>query len=219
MMGPIFHNLHWKLLSLLIASLLWFLVVREPELVTSRSVPIFYKNLDKDLEIGSDVLDRVHVEIRGPEGKLNSASLSDTAVILDLSPVQAPGERTFTMSDSSLNLPGGVTFLRAVPSQLRLRFDRTQSKEVPVQVRVSSPQPAGYRVVLQTVNPERLKIAGPENRVRQVESAQTDPIDLAGVISRADFRVHAYVSDPQVRFEGSSMVTVRVTVEKDNPGK
>src|SRR6476659_8394474 len=188
------YNLHWKALSLLIALGLWFVVVREPELVTSQSVPIFYKNLPKEFEIGSDAPDRVHVEIRGPAGKLTPASLAETAVLFDLSPVQAPGERTFTVSYSSLNLPRGVAFLRAVPSQLRLKFERVSSKEVPVDVRVSIPQPAGYRVVLQEVRPAKLKIAGPDNRVERVEAAQTDPIDLSGVVSRADFRVHAFVS-------------------------
>ncbi len=219
MIRRILYNLHWKLLSLLIALGLWFIVVREPELVTSQPVPIFYKNLPKDLEIASDGPDRVHVEIRGPAGKLTPASLADTAVLFDLSPVQTPGERTFTVSYLSLNLPRGVAFLRAVPSQLRLRFDRIGSKEVPVQIRVSVPQPAGYRVAAQDVHPNKLKIAGPENRVDQVESAQTDPVDLSGVVSRAEFRVHAFVSDPQIRFEGPSVVTVRVKVEKINSGK
>jgi YbbR domain-containing protein len=213
------HNLLWKLLSLVIAIGLWLVVVREPELVTSQAAPIFYKNLPKEMEIGSDVPDRVHVEIRGPAGKLTPENLANTAVLLDLSPVQSPGERTFTVSYPSLNLPRGVTFLRAVPSQLRVRFDRILSKEVPVQVRIASPQPAGYRVAQQEVRPDKLKIAGPENRVRQVESAQTDPIDLSAVLGRAEFRVHAYATDPQVRFEGASMVTVRVTVEKINSEK
>ncbi len=212
-------NLHWKLLSLLIALGLWFVVVREPELVTSQSVPIFYKDLPKELEIASDGPDRVHVEIRGPASRLTPASLADTAVVFDLKPVQTAGERTFTVSYSSLNLPRGVTFLRAVPSQLRVTFDRVASKEVPLQIRISVPQPAGYRIVGQEVSPGKLKIAGPENRVERVEFAQTDSIDLSGVVSRADFRVHAFVSDPQVRFDGPSIVTVRVKVEKINPGK
>jgi YbbR domain-containing protein len=213
------HNLHWKALSLAIAITLWLIVVREPELVTSQAVPIFYKNLPKDMEIGSDAPDRVHVEIRGPAGKLTPASLTDTAVLIDLSSVQSAGERTFTVSESGLNLPRGVAFLRAVPSQLRLSFEHILSKEVPVQVRIGTPQPAGYRVVQQLVRPEKLRITGPESRVRGVESAQTDPLDLSGVISHAEFRVHAYVADAQVRFEGPSIVTASMSVQKINPGK
>jgi YbbR domain-containing protein len=219
MIGWFTHNLGWKLLSFLIAFGLWAIVVREPELVTSHSAPVFFKDLPKDLEIGSDVIDRVHLEIRGPEGKLTPNSLADTALVLDLSSVRNPGERTFTVSEPSLNLPRGVTFLRAIPSQLRLRFERVLTKEVPVQVHIATPQPAGYTMIDQVIKPDKLKITGPENRVARITAAQTDPIDLSGVVSNAEFHVHAYVDDSQVRFEGNSMVSLRVYVEKIHSGK
>ncbi len=213
------HNLEWKLLSLFLAVGLWFIVVREPELVTAQSVPILYKNLPKNIETGSEAPDRVHVEIRGPAGKLTPASLANTAVLIDLSSVESPGERTFTVAESSLHLPSGVTFMRAVPAQLRLRFEETLSKDVPIQVRIGTPPPEGYRLVQQEINPPRVRIAGPESRVRPIETAQTDPVDLSGVLGRTELRVHAYVTDPQVRFEGSAMVAVKLIVEKTNSGK
>lgn len=207
-------NLHWKLASLLIAFGLWMILVQEPELVTSHSVPVFFKDLQRDMEIGSDVPDRVHIEVRGPSGKLTPDMFADTAVLLDLSSVHSVGERTFTVNDASLNLPSGVKFLRAVPSQVRLRFDRVLSKDVKVQVRIGNPQPGGYKVTGYTAQPETLRITGPETRVRQIEAAQTDPIDLSSVYSESEFRVHAYVSDPQVRFEGTPVVTVRMFVTR-----
>ncbi len=208
------HNLHWKLFSLAVAILLWLLVVPQSELVTSRGIPVLYRNLPDDLEIASDMPERIHVEIRGPASKLSAASLADLAVQLDLSPVNVAGERTFTIAGPDLTLPRGVSFLRAVPSPLRLRFDHILSKDVPVQVRVGTPLQAGYRIVKQEVRPERLKIAGPENHVRAIEAAQTDPVDLSGVVSKAEIRVPAYVTDPQVRFDKESIVTVRISVEK-----
>jgi YbbR domain-containing protein len=214
MIRALTSNLQWKALALMIALLLWYIVVAEPELVTSQSVPIFYKNLPRDLEIGSEVPDRVHMELRGPAGKLAPTQLAEAAVLVDLSPVNQPCERTFTVSESSVNLPSGVTLLRAVPSQLRMRFERLQAKEVPVQVRSGTPPPAGYRIAGQYVTPSKVRVIGPESRVQQIESAQTDPIDLGALVGRAEYRVHAYVADPQVRFEGSPMVTVRITVEK-----
>lgn len=204
-------NRVWKVASLAIATLLWYLVVAEPELVTSQPAPIFLKNLPRDIEVASDIPDRVHLELRGPEGKLTAARLADTGVFLDLNAVEAPGERTFTIGPGSLNLPRGVTFLRAVPSQLRLRFDRLMSKEVAVQVRTTG---SNVSVVRQEVQPKTLKVTGPENHVRQVEAAQTDPIDVSKVSKHGQFTVHAFVADPQVRFENAPVVTVNVWVER-----
>jgi YbbR domain-containing protein len=213
------NNLHWKLCSVAIAVVLWLMVVPQSELVASRSVPIFYRNLPPDLEIGSDMPDRVHIEIRGPASKLSPASLESVAVQLDLTPVDGPGDRTFTISTESLNLPRGISFLRAVPSQLRLRFDHILSKEVPVQVRVGTALQEGYKIVRENVDPPRLRIIGPEKRVRPIEVAQTDPVDLSGVISKAEIRVNAYVTDPQVRFQNAPLVAVRIEVQKIGSGK
>jgi hypothetical protein len=42
----------------------------------------------------------------------------------------------------------------------------------------------------------------------------TDAIDLSDTVSSGEFRVSAYVSDSQVRFDGSPTVVVRVMLEK-----
>jgi hypothetical protein len=205
----------WKLGSLTLAVLLWFAILGEPELVTTHTAPILYKNLPIGLLIGSDALDQVRVELRGPSGKLSQERLAEMAVLLDLSGVKGPGERTFTLSDADFHLPQGVTFLRSVPSQLRVRFARLLSREVPVNIRIYAPPPAGYRIVSQQAVPDKLRIAGPEGRVTAVTGAETDAIDLSGITGSAEIKANAFISDPQVRFEVSPVVTVKVIVEKN----
>jgi YbbR domain-containing protein len=204
----------WKLGSLTLAVLLWFAILGEPELVTTHTAPILYKSLPHGLLIGTDALDQVRVELRGPSGKLSPERLAEMAVLLDLSDVKGPGERTFTLSDADFHLPQGVTFLRSVPSQLRVRFAKLLSREVPVNVRVYALPPAGYRIVSQQVVPDKLRIAGPESRVSAVASAETDAIDLSGITGNAEIKANAFISDPQVSFETSPAVVVKVIVEK-----
>jgi hypothetical protein len=208
------RNFGWKLGSLALAVLLWFSILGEPELVTTHTAPILYKGLPQGLLIGIDAIDQVRVELRGPSGKLSQDRLGEMAVLLDLSGVKGPGERTFTLSDADFHLPQGVTFLRSVPSQLRVRFARLISREVPVTVRYSAPPPAGYRVVHEQCIPDVLRVAGPEGRINAVKNAETDAIDLNGVTEGKEFKVNAFITDPQVRFEVSPAVTVKLTVEK-----
>jgi len=209
------HHFGWKLGSLTLAVLLWFAILGEPELVTTHTAPILYKNLPRDLLIGSDALDQVRVELRGPSGKLSPDRLAEMAVLLDLSDVKGPGERTFTLSDADFHLPQGVTFLRSVPSQLRVRFARLLSREVPVNVRIYAQPPAGYRLVSQQAVPDKLRIAGPEGRVTAVSGAETDAIDLSGITGNTEIKANAFISDPQIRFEASPVVIVKVIVEKN----
>ena len=213
-MRLITRNFVWKIGSLMLAVLLWFAILGEPELVTTHTTPILYKNLPRELLIGKDALDQVRVELRGPSGKLSQDHLADMAVMLDLADVKGPGERTFTLSDANFLLPQGVSFMRSVPSQLRLIFARVLSKEVLVNVRVYPPPPSGYRIVHQEVVPDKLRIAGPEGRVSAVTGADTDAIDLSGITSNIEFKVNTFVSDPQVRFEASPAVTVKFVIER-----
>lgn len=213
-MRLITRNLGWKVGSLALAVLLWLAILGEPELVTTHTAPILYKNLPRELLIGSDALDEVRVELRGPSGKVTPDRLAEMAVQLDLSDVKGPGERTFTLSDADFLLPQGVTFLRSVPSQLRLRFARLLSREVPVTIRIAVPPPQGYQLVSKQSVPATLRIAGPEGRVSAVAAAETDAIDLSSIAANADIKVNAFIPDPQVRFETSPVVTVRLVIAK-----
>ena len=47
------HNLGWKLISVVLAVLLWIAVEGEPELVTVQAVPVFYRNVDPTLALVS----------------------------------------------------------------------------------------------------------------------------------------------------------------------
>jgi YbbR domain-containing protein len=204
-------NFGWKLLALLIAAALWIAVAREPELATTLAVPIEFKSIPEDLDVGSNLPDRVRLEIRGPSGRLSRDNLTDVAVILDLHDA-GPGERTYNIRPSNINLPVGVSFYRALPSQITLRFDRREVAIVPAPF--SKGPPDGYRVRAYTLQPSKTWIRGPEERVKSITHVTLDPVDLSGVISRAEFHTHVNIGDPQVRLEVPGTVALRVTLEK-----
>lgn len=207
-------NLGWKLGSLLLAGLLWLAFSSAPLVVTTHTAPIVYSNLSNGWMVAGNSPETVHLELRGPAGRLTVSSLAETVVRFDLANVGGTDDRTFTISESNLNLPPGVSFLRAVPSQLRLRLARLAEKVVPVQVRFSGALPAGYQLTGQSVSPDQLRIGGSDTRVTSVAQVQTDPIDLHSLTQSGDYRVDAFVDDPQVHFESPPQVTVHLTIER-----
>jgi len=212
MMRFLSDNIGWKIGSLLLAIALWIAVAREPDLATSVSVPIEFKNIPEDLDIESNIPDRVRIEIRGPSGLLSRDNLSALAVILDLSDARA-NERTYTIRAANVDLPSGVTFYRAVPSQLTLRFDRLLTRNVDVRPNYTR-IPDGYQLTAQAVEPARIRIRGPEEKVKALTAVTTDPLDLSTVVGAAQFRTHVNVGDPQVRVENPAAVTVKVTIQR-----
>ena len=210
----IVKNLGWKLGSLLLAVLLWLAFSSAPLVVTTHTAPIVYSNMANGWMVAGNSPETVHLELRGPAGRLTVASLAETVVRFDLANAASAEDRTFTISESNLNLPPGVAFLRAVPSQLRLHLARLAQKEVPVEVRLSGSLPAGYQLTGHSVSPERLSIAGSETRVMTIAQVQTDPVDLSKLMQSGDHRVDAFVDDPQVHFESPPQVTVHLTIER-----
>jgi hypothetical protein len=211
--GYLTDHFGWKLLALAIAVLLWVIVGSEPDLSTFVTVPLEYRSLPEDLEISSNLIESVTLEVRGPSGELRSlADERRPVVILNMGGVRA-GERTFAINDSNVELPRRVRLVRAVPSQVRFDFERRRVRTVPVRVRFAN-APAEYEVARYSASPQELAIVGPENHVARMTVAVTDPIDLTGVIGTAEFRVNAFIDNPYVRFQSSPVVTVDVIMRK-----
>jgi len=210
----LFENLAWKLLALAVAVVIWALVASEPELATFATVRLEYRNLPQDLEIGSEPVTSVMLELRGPSGELRG--IGDNvrpAVVLDMSSVR-PGERTFTIGDAAVKLPGNVRLLRAMPSEVRFSFEERLVHYVPVQVRFAGEGQNGYRIAHYDVTPDRLQIAGPKSHVSKIAAATTDLVDVSSVVGSSEFRVNAFVEDSLVRFTGPPQVVVVVTMKK-----
>jgi hypothetical protein len=116
------ENLWWKLFSLVIAVVIWALVASEPELSTFATVPVEYKNLPEGLEVSSQPVSAVVLELRGPSGELRGVGESvRPGVVLDMSHA-TPGERTYMIGNGSVKLARGVRLVRAIPAEVRFHF-------------------------------------------------------------------------------------------------
>jgi YbbR domain-containing protein len=215
MMRLVLQNLPLKLLALAISVLLWVVFVDRPELVTSVSAPVEYQNTPDNLELSSSLPERVYLEVQGPSARLHSLDLSQASVVLNLGSVRQPGEHTFTIERRNIDMPAGLRLVRVVPSQVRLQFERRMQADVPVRLHVMGPPPAGYHVGRHEVQPRMLQIIGPESHVKQVAFAETDPIDLSGIVGQAEFPIQTFISDRQVRLLSSPVVHVKIWLEKN----
>lgn len=208
------HNIGWKLLSLAAAVLLWLSVANEPELATFVSAHVEYKNLSPAVEINSDVVENVYLEVRGPAAALRLPELPRrAAVILDMADIE-PGQHTFTIDNGDVQLPRGVQLVRAIPAQIRLDLEPSAIRSVPVDVRFAGGLPPDLQVLEATAEPSALAITGPASRVARVASVYIDPLVLKPEPGTNRYRSQAYVSDPRVRFQDSPQVTVKVTLGK-----
>jgi YbbR domain-containing protein len=211
----VFSNAGWKLLSLAVAVILWNVVAAEPELSMFTSVRLEYRNLPDDVEISSDPVKPISLELRGPSGSLRSlaAATAGPEVVLDMSAVQ-PGDRTFPIADANVKLASDVRLVRAIPSEVRFTFERRRSRWVPVTPRFTGQGQNGYELEKWVVEPASIEVQGPASRLARLASVSTDAVDVSGVVGSSEFRVNAFLGDPYLRFVSGARVAVTVAMRK-----
>jgi YbbR domain-containing protein len=203
MMELVTRNILWKLFALLIAVLLWIAVANEPELSTFVSVPVEFRDLPDGMEIASNPVEEVELELRGPAGELRSFTGSRTAVVLDLYGI-TPGQHTYTLNEGHVHLPRGLRLVRVIPPAVRLEFDKVVERSVPVVVQFIG-KPERYEVTPSTVT-----ISGPESKIKHIMSVTTDKIDVGEVKGSRVFQVGTLAADSHVRIESDPTIKVQV---------
>jgi hypothetical protein len=212
--GLVLKNIGWKLLALAMALIIWGLVYSEPELSTFTTVRLEYKNLPEELEISSEPVSTVVLELRGPSGELRGVGESiRPTVVLDMSDARA-GERTYRIGDGNVRLARGVHLVRSIPAEVRYRFEPRRVREVPVHVRFTGSGQNGYQIAQFEVEPKTVMVAGPRSAVARTSNVATDQVDVSNVVGSSEFHVNLLVEDPFVRMEGPVEATVRVTMQK-----
>jgi YbbR domain-containing protein len=107
-----------------------------------------------------------------------------------------------------------VEVVQITPSSLRITFDKRATRQVEVRPRVVGNFPPGFRIGRVTVEPQQMEIVGAESRLRDIESATTDPIDASGVMGQQVFLATPHLADDNVRFTNPGPVRVSVTTER-----
>jgi YbbR domain-containing protein len=212
--GLIFDHSGWKLLALATAMTIWVFVASEPETAMFATVRLEYKDLPADLEISSQPVDTISLELMGPSVSLRSMT-GETApeVILDMEGVET-GQRTFPIDPSAVRLARGVRFVRSIPSEVRFTFEKRSTRFVRVVPRFTGQGQGGYTVESWTCEPREVDVTGPASHVARITSVTTDPVDVSGAVGTENFRVNAYLDDPFARFVSAPQVTITVMMKK-----
>ena len=210
----LFQNLLWKLLSLATAVVIWAMVATEPELTTMANVRLEYKNLPEGLEISSEPVSSVLLELSGSSGALRGVGDAiRPSVVIDMSDAVS-GERTYTIDGRNVKVMRGVHLVRAIPSAVRFQFEPREMNTVPVRVRFVHDGQNGYVVAEYHVDPPEMEITGPRSRLARVAAVSADPIDLANATGTSQFHVNVFTDDSFVRFLNTPEVVVTVTMKK-----
>jgi len=214
----VLHNFWLKLLSLVLATGLWLAISpdQEPAEVVVR-VPIEFQHVPADLEISSSSVPDVQIRVRGPERLIRELRSTDIHAELELGSAK-PGERTLDLTAQEIRHQRDLTVVQIVPGQIHLIVDTRMTRSgVKIHPSVAGKFADGERIARVLVDPETITITGPQQHVKMVDTAATDPIDASGVTTQATFVTNVYIPDALVQVVQPKPVRVTVIIEKIAP--
>src|SRR5262245_14486587 len=205
------QHLGLKVLSLLLALVLWMVVSGEETVERGLRVPLELQQVPPGLELTGEIPTAVDLRVRGPSSTLGRLTAGDLVAVLDLRSA-AEGRRLFPLTPEQMRVPFGVEVVQVTPAAVALAFELSATKQVPVAPSVDGHPAPGYVVGAKTADPARVEVVGPESVVKNVAEVLTEPVSVAGARDRVTQTVAIGVLDPSLRLKNARTAEVTVQV-------
>ena len=196
-----FEDWSLKLLALAITFILWLAVTGQNKPVTLRVSGVQLNFLRPDgLEISNEPPSQVEVILTGSPDKLDRIGPRDLVATVDLSDQKA-GERIVRLSLDrvKMDLREDVKIQGFHPSTIPVRLEPIIELPVDVEVKFEGKLPEGYEVVNVSVNPVRVRLRGPSDRVNALHKAMTETVWLDGKKESFNLaHVEINIPDPKI---------------------
>lgn len=209
----ILRNWFLKILSLLLASLLWAAVSNQASSEIGLDVPLEYRNIPPQLEITGDMTNTIQVRLRGPSNVIKGVTAKDVSTTIDLSKMRT-GEKIVALSPQNVQTPFGAEVIRVNPSSVRFNLERTVTKTVDVVPTLAGQPMNGFEIGQVSVSPSTIEVEGPESRVDMLQSIATTPLRIDRKQSSIEQSADLDVPDPQIRLLHPSAVNVRIEIHR-----
>lgn len=207
-------NIGTKLVSVIVAIVLWAVVMGSRTVEVTKEVPIEVI-ASSDLVPGNDLPDRVAFRLSGPKALLSA--------ILDrrYEPIQVnltgakAGLVTYRFFSDSIHVPIGVKVLAVNPTALLIKLEPLKRADVPVKLDIEGAPPDGYSLVGAEVEPPRIRIKGSESRVDAIREVTSQPIDISGLRKPVEGPAPIDLSRYNVQLDGPAP---RMTIDVEPDG-
>lgn len=219
MLSVLKKNLPLKVLSVVLAIFLWFLVSGGKgggRMEVSLGVPLELHNLPPEMEVVKGPVERVDVRLSGPRRIVSKISKLGIYIPLDLTGA-AEGETTFEIFTSDIKVPETVTVTRVSPSSVSVILERIIKKRVRIVIPVEGTPKDGFKALEPVISPDTIEIKGLRSKVDRINSLKTAPVNIDGATK--DVVGEAPVIFPEggsVHATSRSSVQYRVPLVKGN---
>lgn len=173
------HNLVWKILSVLVAVLMWSYIVSADSSITRTKTlsgvevslsgqSVLQSRLLAVVLDGDEALASVRVRVKVPQADYARVNADNISVELDLSKVRQTGRQ-------EVELVGTTAYgevVQIVPSTLEVEIEPMDTRVVPVNVELQNTDADQFYYAVDQRNPSQLTISGASSVVQRIAQAQ-----------------------------------------------
>lgn len=205
------ENWMLKLVSLMLAIMLWYFVVGEDQVDINIRVPIEIINLPAELTVSNQFKKDIEVAVRGPRSLMLDLRNKNITRPVDLTGAQ-PGTIVIQNDEKSIPFPKGVTVQRLQPTNITLLLDELLQKRFSI-VPVTEGEPApGYVLQQIYIAPDNLTISGPRSILEKETKLKTYVINLDDLDRSTTLQVHLNLEPDLFDLIGETVVTAKIEV-------
>lgn len=206
----IFDNRWLKILSLVLAILLFRFSNQPVSVVRITGVPIEFQGLPVGMEIVHIDSPVVSLQVRGPQNMVTGLTPNQISVTANLAD-KDQGERVAQLQTANVKLPDRIEILSISPTFIRLRLERTISRNVRVIPMTEGQLPPGLEVYETSIQPETILVEGPQRDLERVTHFSTETINLDRLSSSYKSEVDVEVPTP-MRFKDDQNVELSIII-------
>lgn len=208
----IVRNWELKLLSLLLAFILWISLIPEEKTLSEKTltIPLETHNLPANMELVEKPDQTVDVTIRAPNRMINEISAANVFAKLNLSKASI-FQQEYPLNESMISIPPGANVVRLSPTKVRLKLERTNEVMLDIVPTLIGHAKEGYGISRIEITPPRVLVRGPESKIREKDKVSTSPINIAELSASAEVEADLILPKPELRL-ASPIARVRVKI-------
>jgi YbbR domain-containing protein len=206
----IFENIVTKIISVIIAFVIWFYVIESQRVEISLRLPIEYVT-EKNVSVANDAPRFVNVKVFIPKA-FSKFVQRQSNIKVNLSGYEV-GLASYKFFPENFTLPPGGRVLEISPEEISFRLESIKRIQVPIRLALTGSPKSPYRVKKAILVPEQVWISGPESRVQAIKEVLTKPIDVSALTENVEQNLELDLTNIGVAYSGSDVPRVKIEIE------
>ncbi len=207
-------NWELKLISLILALILWLILIPEEKIFSEKNLTITLEthNTPQGMFLVKKPLDKIDVTIKAPNRYIDQITPANVVAKLNLENASVVQE-DYPLNETMISIPAGAkaTVIRISPNTVNLKLEKTKEIMLEVEPDIVGMAKEGFKMGVWRVVPDKVLIQGPESKLKESYIVRTSPIDISELTQTTEFEVDLILPNPDVRL-ASSQAKVLVTI-------